>query len=316
MLKNIRFCFVVILGLTAATPKEAAAAGPSRPCQELEQNFVTAKIGVDSLQLNILLFSAADRTCQALAERLLAAGASLEARDRAGARPLSHAAKAGKVAMVEIFLAKGAPIDARDLGGATALSIAAENDRVQVVQFLLEKGADPNLGGRSEAGPLIAAAYNGNRLVLHMLLDRKADPGKLDSTGKSAILYAAARGNAPIVRDLLDAGVDVNATYSNGLTALMWAAGHAQDAGIDDVAQTMALLLERGALVEAQDARGRNALMIAAELNHQEVVKTLLAHGADASQRDKMGKQARDLTTDATIRALLAGARNAQNPER
>ena len=53
--------------------------------------------------------------------RLLDAGASLEARDRLGAMPLAHAARAGHVALVELFLANGAPIDARNLAGATAL---------------------------------------------------------------------------------------------------------------------------------------------------------------------------------------------------
>ena len=137
-----------------------------------------------------------------------------------------------------------------------------------------------------------------------------------DSTGKSAIVYAAARGEASIVRYLLDAGINVNATYANGLTALMWAAGHARDAGVDDVAQTVALLLERGAGAKPQDARGRDALMIAAELDYPDVVKMLLAHGADASQRDKRGKQAKDLTADAAIIALLTDPKSAQNPAR
>lgn len=62
--------------------------------------------------------------------------------------------------------------------------------------------------------------------------------------------------------------------------------------------------------------RGRDALMIAAELDYPQLVDMLLAHGADASQRDKTGKQAKDLTTDAAVAALLSNDKSAHNPAR
>lgn len=56
--------------------------------------------------------------------------------------------------------------------------------------------------------------------------------------------------------------------------------------------------------------------MIAAELDYPQLVDMLLAHGADASQRDKTGKQAKDLTTDAAVAALLSNDKSAHNPAR
>ena len=86
-------------------------------------------------------------------------------------------------------------------------------------------------------------------------------------------------------RLLLDHGVDVNARYGNDLTALMWAAGYTDEAGVDDVTKVMNLLLERGAHIDDQDDRGRTALMIAAELDHEAAADLLLSHGADKTLR-------------------------------
>jgi ankyrin repeat protein len=47
-------------------------------------------------------------------------------------------------------------------------------------------------------------------------------------------------------------------------------------------------------------------LMMAAELGHAEVVEMLIGRGADASARDRSGKTAFDLATDADVRRILA----------
>jgi ankyrin repeat protein len=111
-----------------------------------------------------------------------------------------------------------------------------------------------------------------------------------------------------VTRLLLDKGVDVNARYGNDLTVLMWAAGYSSEAGVNDVVAVMDLLLDRGAHIDDRDNRGRTALMIAAELNHEAAVDLLLARGADKSLRDKQGKSAADLTSLTALREKLAAA--------
>jgi ankyrin repeat protein len=298
--------------LFAAKPAHAAEAAT---CRELERRYDLIKADIVSVQLNSALFSAADAGCDDFARRLLAAGASLEARDRLGAMPLSHAARAGQRALVELFLAKGAQIDARDIAGSTALGVAAENERQATVALLLAKGADPNLSGRSGLTPLASAAFKGNDRIVEQLLSRiadpagradPADPNVVDATGKAAMTYAAARGFAGIVRRLLDAGVDAKFRYGNELTALMWAAGHEDGVGVHAAESTVDLLLSRGAQVDAIDDRGRTALMMAAELGHAEIVEMLIGRGADQSVRDKSGKTALDLAADESVRRALA----------
>jgi ankyrin repeat protein len=299
-----------LLGLAVAAGVSVAVsatvpAAPATTCRELEQRQDLLGRGITPIQLSLLLFSAADSGCGPLASRLLEAGASLEARDRLGATALTRAARGGHVALIELFLAQGAAIDARNLAGATALYAAAENERQASVTLLLAKGADPNLANGSGVTPLAAAAFKGNGRIVEALLARGADPDAVDKTGKAAIVYAAARGFAPIVRRLIDAGVDAKRRYGNSLTALMWVAGHEDGVGPSAALEVSTVLLGAGAPINAVDDRGRTALMIAADLGRAEVVELLLAHGADASIVDKVGKRAADLAASESIREQL-----------
>jgi uncharacterized protein len=292
----------LLAGVAAAAP----ATTPAPTCRELERRFDLLARDISPVQLNLLLFSAADSGCVPLARRLLEAGASLEARDRLGAMPLARAARVGHVALIELFLANGAAIDARNLYGASALYGAAENERGASVALLLAKGADPNLAGPSGVTALAAAAFKGNGRIVDALLARGADPNVPDKTGKTPIAYAAARGFALIVRRLIDAGVDAKRRYGNDLTALMWVAGHEDGVGAQAAVEVATVLLGAGAPVDAADNRGRTALMIAAELGRAELVELLLAHGADRTIADKEGKRAIDLAANESVREKLA----------
>lgn len=280
-------------------------AAKRRACQALEQRYAQIKAEASSVERNSLLFSAADKDCQALSLTLLDDGASLEARDRLGNMPLAKAAGKGSVPLVQVFLARKAPVDARNLESSTALFIAIEEERRAVAELLLDAGANPNLPGRSGIAPLSAAAYTGNAKLVAALLAKGADTRIVDATGKSAIVYAAGRGFSPVVAQLLDAGVDVNARYGNDLTALMWAAGHSEEAGAADVKETLELLIKRGARLDDADDRGRTALMMAAELGHVTAIEVLMQAGADASLKDKAGKSAADLAPGEGVRTRL-----------
>jgi ankyrin repeat protein len=258
------------------------------------------------MEVSLVLFSAADENCTELATELLNYGASVDARDRFGARPLSHAARSGHLDMVDLLLAHGAPINARNLAGATALYFAAERGHVAVAQRLIERGADVKLTGRSGVSPVAAAAYAGNAAVVETLLAHGADEGAPDDTGKPPIVYAAARARLDIVKRLLSRNVDINARYPNDLTLLMWAAGPDEKVPETEAVEVVRYLLDSGARVDDRDARGRTALMIAAEGGRAEIAGLLLARGANPSLTDKAGKRAADLTSLSLLRDRLA----------
>src|SRR5437899_5912625 len=149
-------CSVVIAVLSAAS---AALAADSERCQEIVGNCRIEKLQITAIEVSLALFSAADGNCIGLATELLDYGVSVDARDRFGARPLSHAARFGHLEMVDLLLAHGAPIDARNLAGATALYFAAEGGHVLVAHRLMERGADVEFPGGCELVQVRAAEY-------------------------------------------------------------------------------------------------------------------------------------------------------------
>jgi ankyrin repeat protein len=97
--------------------------------------------------------------------------------------------------------------------------------------------------------------------------------------GVTPLMHAAALGSPDTMRLLLDKGADVNARSAAGATALMWAAA--------DPAKVR-LLVERGADVKAVSESGRTALLLAAMSDQSaETVRLLLERGADAKALDR-----------------------------
>ncbi len=290
-------------GLLVCVAAAAAGAAESERCGELSSEAAAAS-DMDSRQISLALFKAADLDCAALVERLLGQGASVHARDRLGRTALIHAARAGASASARVLLDRGAPVDQPQLNGSTPLFVAAEADKADIAELLLAADADINILGRSGLSPLAAAAFNADDRMALLLLDRGADATVADRTGKTPILYAAARGRAVLVGRMLDQGIDPNQRYAHELTALMWAAGHPDEVAEADAVAVAGLLLEHGARVDDADDRGRTALMIAAEQGHPQMVEMLLGAGAAPERRDLDGKSAFDLAADTTRESL------------
>jgi ankyrin repeat protein len=302
--RRVVLCSIAIAVLNAAP---AALAAESERCQELGRRFRTEKPEITAVEVSLALLSAADENCVGLAAELLDYGASVDARDRFGARPLSHAARSGHLEMVDLLLQHGAPIDARNVAGATALYFAAEGGHVSVAQRLIERGANVKLTGRSGISLVAAAAYAGSDAIVEALLAHGADERAPDDTGKPPIVYAAARARLDIVKRLLARNIDINARYPHDLTLLMWASGADEKVAEAEAVKVVTYLLDAGAHIDDRDARGRTALMIAAEGGRADVATLLLARGADSSLKDNAGKRAADLTTLSLLRERLLG---------
>jgi ankyrin repeat protein len=66
------------------------------------------------------------------------------------------------------------------------------------------------------------------------------------------------------------------------------------------------MLLERGAVIDAQSISGRTALSFAAARGDTQVVRLLLEHGVDVNVRDNEGQTASQFTTDQEIVEILS----------
>ncbi len=135
-------------------------------------------------------------------------------------------------------------------------------------------------------------AIRGNDLAgLQSLVREGADVNIRDRRGETPLLYAAVVGSPDAMNFLIASGADVNAQNEFGATALIWSA--------TDLAKVK-LLVEHGARVNNATRRGRTALLIAAMSDSSaEIVRYLLAHGADV--------QARDFLKTTTLRAATLG---------
>ncbi len=304
--RTLLICLLLCLPMTAAarSPFEA-----KQVCDAIAQRHAVATKPMQTRTLNFLLFDSAGRGCDPLVAQFLEEGASVTARDRFGNTALSHAARGGHISTAELLLAADSDIGHQNLAGSSVLLRAVTTNRRRMVKMLLAAGADPNIANNRQITPLVTAAYNGEKRMLDILLAAGADPTAIDASGKGPIVYAAGRGFTKIAEALLDAGVDPNAIYANDLTVLMWAAGHSNDVPEAEGLETVQLLLDRGAKIDAIDNRGRSALMIAAERGHAAAVTLLLEQGADPARQDKSGKDALALAASEEVQDLLQAAR-------
>ncbi len=232
-----------------------------------------------------------------------------------GSTPLMFAVLYGDAATVKQLLDAGADPNVKNEAGATALMWAV-NDLAKA-QLLIEHGADVNARSDDRRTPLmIAAGLPGAAPLVKLLLDRGATvnvkaPGLLGDT--TPLAEAAYTGDEAIFRLLVEHGADVNAAGPTtlGLSLRQQCMGCVELAmkstppplltatmmiGSPPLGPALAtpMLLERGADVNAADAAGRTALMLAAASDAIPVdaVKALLAKGANVNAATPTGETA------------------------
>jgi ankyrin repeat protein len=142
-----------------------------------------------------------------------------------------------QIPLIDLLLERGAAIDGVKPGASTAEAALANNCPEAAVALVARGARVPNV---------ITAAGVG-----HLeLVRRHADVASQEQLER-ALIMAARYGRHAVVEYLLDRGVEVGA--SDGMTALHWAAGGAH-------LETMQLLIERGAPLEAKNEFGGTVL--------------------------------------------------------
>ena len=133
---------------------------------------------------------------------------------------LIEAGEKGETENIERLLAAGAEVDAKDEKGVTALMHASAESHTQSVEVLLAAGADVNAKANDGLSALMVVA-RGNTKIVGALLDAGADVNAEAQHGVTPLMVAVAMGHRAIVRTLLDAGADVDARADSGVTALI-----------------------------------------------------------------------------------------------
>jgi ankyrin repeat protein len=122
---------------------------------------------------------------------------------------------------------------------------------------------------------------------------------EIDQRGRTALILAAMRGNIRCVEPLINIGdANVNFSYDGGTTALHLAAERNRP-------QVIKLLLSRGAIVNAVDAKGNTAFHYACIGNYRECIWTLLQFGCNTSTKNNDGKTAIEATKYSAAKVLV-----------
>ena len=103
-------------------------------------------------------------------ERLLAAGADMNARDGKSWTGLMHAASLGYTLIVESLLRAGADSEIRAVDGATALFMASARGHLEIVKMLLKADADPGVMGPRGMRAVEASAEGGHTRIVELLM--------------------------------------------------------------------------------------------------------------------------------------------------
>lgn len=164
--------------------------------------------------------------------------------------------------LVKILLDHGA--DANKKANAVtplfdAIDLINLGNMLPIIQLLLNHNADTNIPNNNQVSPLLHAITRKASLeTIKLLLNHKANPNASDQKGLTPLMKAAEDGRKYIVEELLERGASPNNQNNNG----------------DD---TALMLAARAPLFPKNPPMGL----------YQEIIKDLLAHGADITLRNK-----------------------------
>jgi ankyrin repeat protein len=178
----------------------------------------------------------------------------------------------------KLFELRSGDVNAVNEEGNSLLYVAASKNQLGKISFLLNKGANPNFKNDRGATPLNAACDKNALAAVQLLIDGGADvntrtnrgstPLTCAASGKGCTLVSAAALNSVydftnVAEILLDNGADVN--IQNPLLIA---------ARVGNLKMVQLLML-KGADVSATDSTGKNALQIAQQQGHTNIVKFL-----------------------------------------
>ncbi len=151
--------------------------------------------------------------------------------------------------------------------------VLAEEGRLDVVEFLASQGASFGARDEMENTSLMGAIYTRQLHIIAYLLEKQVV--SLDDKnlwGYTPLIVASIENYAEIVEALLNRGVNIEDVDREDMTALLWAA-------MKGNIETLQMLISRGANVHAKDMFSNTALLLAASEGQVNTVRYLLSKG-------------------------------------
>ncbi len=175
----------------------------------------------------------------------------------------------GNVA-ASILIKNGAPLDVTTPKGETALGFAIKYRKYEMIALLLESGASPDKR-TSKKAPLQHALEKGNIKTMRMLINAGAD---LDKAKISPLYQMAVRGDLKSIKAECKPE-----TYTNTDTTLILFAC------LSNNHKLVKFLLKNDVLWKNKEKVENLPLLIPVELNNIKILKLLLKHGAEPTDK-------------------------------
>ncbi|KAK9754540.1 ZU5 domain [Popillia japonica] len=239
-----------------------------------------AKVDTTTKDMYTALHIAAKEGQDEVAAVLIENGASLNSTTKKGFTPLHLAAKYGNIKVANLLLQKEAPVDAQGKNGVTPLHVASHYDHQNVALLLLDKGASPHATAKNGHTPLHIAARKNQMDIANTLLEYGAKPNAESKAGFTPLHLSAQEGHSDMSSLLIEHEANTNHPARNGLTPLHLCAQE------DRV--PVAEILVKHAHVDASTKGGFTPLHIASHYGQTNMVKFLLASGADVGARTSL----------------------------
>jgi ankyrin repeat protein len=182
--------------------------------------------------------------------------------------------------MAQLLVDNGAGVNTRSTVGWYPLHSAANRGNIKVTNYLLARGANPNtVSGNGYTALYMAAGSDYGATAAEALLNYGADPNARNASGNTALHQAASQGATQVIEILLAHKADINAANNNGYVPLLGAISY----GMKNGRRPVEVLVNNGANLNVESDRGETPLSNAIWRGDIEVVKLLIAHGANVN---------------------------------
>lgn len=221
----------------------------------------------------------------------LADGADPKMTLRDGSTTLTAACQSGELALVQKMVDLGAEIAVKDSGGKSALHYCDYHVGFPGVRYLVEKGADPAELITAEKAVAVfrgCMTHTFNREEVEFYASRGLKvPATLDAdSGLTPLHCTAGRDLMEYSAWLLDHGADPKAADAKGVTPLM---ALLRVETTPTTTAHVALLLDKGASVNAVDGEGRGLVSRLAASTEPAIVADLFKRGLKVHEADRLG---------------------------
>jgi uncharacterized protein len=213
-------------------------------------------------------------------------------------KPFFDAIRSGDLSKVGSLLqADLSLLSAKEPSGISAVLVAAYSGRGEIRDLLIARGAQLEIHDAAAAGQLAR--------VKELVASNPALAKAFSPDGFPVVALAAVFGHFDVTRYLAEHGADINAAATNGsgynaLTGSV-TSGHTE---------IVSWLLEKGANPNYRYGPSYTPLLAAAANGRLDILKLLLAQGADLKATSNDGKSALSIATERNHSAVVEFLKN------